>query len=95
MHILPEAVEDYTEKICKPDERCFPWPYFAVFCGYSMILLIDKVAFDSHDLFTDDHNHGDPAAMKLMESQEKNRLSISAARAAGDKKALRKSMAQQ
>jgi len=59
MHILPESVGDY-EDYCKKEKiaRCFPWPYFTVFLGYSMILLLDKVAFDTHDLFADDgHGH--------------------------------------
>jgi zinc transporter ZupT len=67
MHILPEAVETYDE-ICKESHaaRCFPWPYFILFLGYSMILLLDKVAFDSHDLFDDGHGHKiDPAELKL------------------------------
>ncbi|CAI2370247.1 unnamed protein product [Moneuplotes crassus] len=37
-------------------ELGFPLPYFLVFCGYTFILLIDKVMFDSHALV---HDHGD------------------------------------
>ena len=35
----------------------FPLPFILVFCGYTFILLVDKVMFDSHALF--DHGHGD------------------------------------
>lgn len=37
----------------------FPLPFVLVFFGYSFILLIDRVMFDSHALFEhgDDHGH--------------------------------------
>lgn len=39
-----------------------------IFCGYTFILIIDKVLFDTHALFDHDHEDGehvDPAAIKL------------------------------
>lgn len=42
-----------------------------IFCGYTLILIIDKVLFDTHALFEDEHGHGghddhnDPAEIKL------------------------------
>jgi zinc transporter 1/2/3 len=66
-HILPEAAEKYNE-LCPANERCFPWPFFITFLGYSMILLLDKVAFETHSLFDGDHGHGvDPAEERLHE----------------------------
>lgn len=66
VHILPEAVADYTE-LKGPD--AFPLPNVLLFVGYSIILLIDKVMFDTHSLFEDDeHCHDgvtDPAAKKF------------------------------
>ncbi len=50
----------------------FPLPYFLVFVGYTLILVIDKVMFDTHALFDhdhdDDHAHDvpDPAELKLQ-----------------------------
>lgn len=38
------------------DHPPVPLPYILVFLGYVLILLIDKVMFDSHALF-DDHGH--------------------------------------
>ncbi len=38
------------------DDEPFPLPFILVFCGYTFILLVDKVMFDSHALF--DHGHG-------------------------------------
>ena len=37
-------------------ESLFPLPYLLVFVGYTFILLVDRVMFDSHSLF--DHGHG-------------------------------------
>jgi hypothetical protein len=37
--------------------RKFPFPFFLAFLTYSLILFIEKVAFNSHALI--DHNHGD------------------------------------
>jgi hypothetical protein len=38
-------------------EAIFPLPFVLVFAGYSFILIIDRVMFDSHALF--EHGHGD------------------------------------
>lgn len=42
-------------------ELGFPLPYFMVFCGYTFILILDKVMFDSHSLV---HEHGDKNALR-------------------------------
>lgn len=41
------------------EQEPFPLPFVLVFAGYSFILLIDRVMFDSHALFEhgDDHGH--------------------------------------
>lgn len=40
-----------------------------LFVGYTLILIIDKVMFDTHALFDDDHDHhGDPAEIKLAQN---------------------------
>jgi hypothetical protein len=57
MHILPEEVEDYGE-LTADMERPFPVPYLLYFVGYTFILIVDRVVFDSHALFDDDHGHG-------------------------------------
>ena len=56
LHILPEAVSDFANEIRPEDEPTFPLPYFLVFCGYSLILIIDKVMFDSHALLEGGHD---------------------------------------
>ena len=50
IHILPEEVENWENYNDNP-ERLFPLPYILVFCGYLLILILDKVMFDSHALF--------------------------------------------
>lgn len=48
VHILPEMSGIW---IGDKGEDAFPLPYFLVFCGYTLILVIDKVMFDTHALF--------------------------------------------
>ncbi len=48
VHILPEEGDLWNE--IAPDS-IFPLPYFLMFVGYTLILVIDKVMFDTHDLF--------------------------------------------
>ena len=73
MHILPEAVGDwveYNEDKGKTGEF-FPLPELLIFIGYTLILMIDKVIFDTHALFEHDHEDGvtaDPAASKMEQS---------------------------
>jgi hypothetical protein len=66
IHLLPEISNDYhdwvhghEEELRHGDEEAiFPLPFVLLFAGYSLILFIDKVAFDSHGYFHDDHGHG-------------------------------------
>jgi len=54
VHILPEEAANWAE--LNPDNpEPFPLPYFLMFCGYTLILIIDKVMFDTHALF--EHTH--------------------------------------
>ena len=49
-----------------------------MFAGYTLILLIDKVLFDTHSLFDHDHENenpedsSDPAAKKLQDGIRKS-----------------------
>ena len=66
MHILPEQIEGWAELA---GDEAFPLPEILVFAGYTFILIIDKVLFDTHALFDHDHgdgdHHHDPATMKM------------------------------
>ena len=56
------------EEVCKENPQlcltnlvectAFPLPYLLVFCGYTLILIIDKVMFDSHALLEGGEGHG-------------------------------------
>lgn len=60
LHILPEEFEIWNtvwvEAGHDPD-HVLPLPTILMVAGYTIILIIDKVLFDTHSLF-DDHGHG-------------------------------------
>ena len=57
VHILPEEAGNWAS-LNPETEDPFPLPYFLMFCGYCIILIIDKVMFDTHSLF--EHDDDDP-----------------------------------
>jgi zinc transporter ZupT len=61
LHPEPEPVTYITNKsgrrLREEPKADFPLPFMLVFCGYTFILLVDKVMFDSHALFGG-HDHG-------------------------------------
>jgi zinc transporter ZupT len=88
MHITPEMIETWDGlPVNEGKEKIFPLPELLIFCGYTFILVIDKVLFDTHALFEHDHGDGhheshDPAAVKL-EINLKASMAKSAALATG------------
>ena len=60
-HIMPESIETWnglsinTHEDDKGEtvenEKIFPLPELLVFTGYTIILILDKVLFDTHALF--------------------------------------------
>jgi hypothetical protein len=72
-HLLPESSENFEEFYNKTDAdskwKRLPLAFFIAFGAYSLILLIEKVAFDSHSLTH--HDHGDP-----KNDTEKSELNI-------------------
>lgn len=67
IHILPEEIEGWGE-YNDDAEGLFPLPEVLMFAGYTIILILDKVLFDTHSLFDhddDEHGHVDPADKKL------------------------------
>jgi zinc transporter ZupT len=69
VHILPEEAGNWAE--LHPDaDNLFPLPYFLMFCGYTMILILDKVLFDTHALFETNESNVliDPVDKKLAAS---------------------------
>ena len=59
-HLLPESAESFNEYYdqTNPESKWkkLPNAFFIAFGAYSLILLIEKVAFDSHSLT--EHDHG-------------------------------------
>jgi hypothetical protein len=59
-HLLPEASENFEKHYMVIDQdsvwRKLPTPFFISFISYSLILLVEKVAFDSHSIT--EHDHG-------------------------------------
>ena len=79
MHILPEEVADYYALHEDEDdylEMTFPLPYLLVFVGYTLILLIDKVIFDTHALFDDHHGHHDAVDDKFLDQAKKSMIKV-------------------
>jgi zinc transporter 1/2/3 len=54
-HIMPEEVNAWNE--LHEGEKTFPWPYLILVLGYTLMLTIDKVVFDAHEIL-DGHGHG-------------------------------------
>ena len=60
-HILPEVSDqyiEYYEGLNEGQEPKFPLPFMLAFAGYTVVLMVDKVMFDSHSLFEGEHGHG-------------------------------------
>lgn len=80
LHILPEQFDLWNqiwdENGHNPD-HVLPVPTLLMVGGYTLILIIDKVLFDTHSLFADEHGHGqegheedamDPAERKFRDN---------------------------
>ena len=105
MHITPEMIETWNglpinnhmeDGVEVENEKIFPLPELLIFLGYTIILVIDKVLFDTHALFADEHgHHHDPAEAK-MEMNVKASMTKAQAMAAGsnDPAVLKRSVAE-
>jgi len=58
-HLLPESIENIEEYLKTTDSiwKKIPFPYFLAFLSYSLILFVEKIAFDSHALIKDDNDN--------------------------------------
>lgn len=57
-HLLPESCERFEAAITEGLWAKLPNAYFLAFMSYSLILFVEKVAFDSHSLIQHDHGDG-------------------------------------
>ena len=92
--VQPDGTRVYNEKI-------FPLPELMIFSGYTIILIIDKVLFDTHALFDHDHedghgdhHHADPAEQAFTVSVKASMAKSASMAATGDPAAIKKSMAE-
>lgn len=65
IHILPEEVDIYYNELNADKDwgDLFPVPFFLMWAGYTIILVLDKVMFDTSALFKENQ---DPAEKKLI-----------------------------
>jgi zinc transporter ZupT len=61
IHMMPEAVEEYAEySEANEIERPFPLPFCMMFCGYLIVLLVDRVIMHKLvDLHVGHHHHNE------------------------------------
>ena len=110
MHITPEMIETWNDLDINstelPDgtrvynEKIFPLPELLIFCGYTFILIIDKVLFDTHALFDHDHgegghDHADPADAAFAVSVKASMVKSASMAASGDPAKIKASMVEQ
>jgi len=98
MHITPEMIgtwADMPRNEGKDADEIFPLPEMLIFVGYTFILIIDKVLFDTHALFDHDHDgghdHADPAEMKLEVNLKASMVKSQQMAESGDPAALKAS----
>jgi hypothetical protein len=76
-HLFPESNESFEEYFASPEGqnsemRGLPMTFFIAFCAYSLILLFEKVAFDSHSLTEHTHEgHHDIAEIQSISNDDK------------------------
>ena len=89
MHITPEEIAAWDE-MRGPKDKIFPLPEFLLLSGYTLILVVDKVLFDTHGMFDGDGpGHADPAQAKLEKNLESSMSKAAALKTHGDPKASR------
>ena len=86
IHIAPEEAELWSTIMTeKGVENPFPLPYFLMFCGYTLILVVDKVLFDTHQLFDKTHGSHDPAEARIQETIKRSLAKVAQAERTGSK----------
>ena len=68
MHIMPDQVENYAEL---KGESTFPLPFLLIVIGYTFMLIIDKVLYNTHVIF-EKNNGQEIDAAQLINSVAEN-----------------------
>ena len=103
LHITPEMIETWNSLPLNQheengemvqNEKIFPLPELLIFVGYTIILIFDKVLFETHSLFADEHgNHQDPAEAKMEQNVKSSMVKTEAmVNASNDPSALKRSL---
>jgi len=73
IHLLPEAAEGFTDYFADNNAsdsvKKIPITYILVFFSFTLILFIEKVAFDSHSII--EHDHGDSEDVEKKSKKSK------------------------
>ena len=64
IHVLPEEIEAWADRH-EPGEKVFPLPELLCFGGYTIIMILDKVLFNTHAFFDDDKSTSSSIAQPL------------------------------
>ena len=89
MHITPEEIAAW-DKMRGPKDKIFPLPEFLLLAGYTLILVVDKVLFDTHGMFEgEEHGLTDPAEAKFESNMKSSMARAAALQQNGDPKASR------
>lgn len=69
-HLLPESAEGFEQYFATFETKSkfekFPFYFLFAFLSYTLVLFVEKIAFDSHSLI--DHNHGENSSNKENDS---------------------------
>lgn len=92
LHILPEEIEAWTEiSIANGADHILPLPTMLLIAGYTVILIIDKVLFDTHTMFAHDDHHAKPED-RFRENLKASFERIDEAKRSGSQDELRRSI---
>lgn len=64
--MLPEANELLQEEY----KTKYPWAFLLCLCGYLLILFLEKVAFNAHELMKHEHAHEDEQSYSYQQEEE-------------------------
>ena len=58
LHILPEAQASFKDRFPSGTNKEFPWTFMICIIVYELVLYLEKVSINAHELLDHDHEHG-------------------------------------